>query len=95
MADPSGLGTKDRRFRMIRKIALIGAATLFSVSLAAAQSSAPSSTAGGAQGTSKSGQAEKAAPKTKGTTGVGVKSNSSPESTAGGAAGTSKTGKER
>lgn len=76
---------------MIRKIALIGAATLFSVSLAVAQSSAPSSTAGGAQGTSKSGDLErpvKAAPK--GTTGSSPKRDSSPDSTAGGAQGTTK-----
>jgi hypothetical protein len=86
---------------MIRKIALLGAATLFSVSLAAAQSSGPSSTAGGAQGTSKSGELEKpvgakpsgnmqVAPK--GTTGAAPGGNSSPDSTAGGAQGTTKGG---
>ena len=79
---------------MIRNIALIGAATLFSVSLAVAQSSAPSSTAGGAQGTSKGGQLEQPAGKNapKGTTGAGQKGNSSPDSTAGGAQGTTKGG---
>ena len=82
---------------MIYKIALIGAATLLSVSLAAAQTSAPSSTAGGAQGTSKSGDMEKpakgAAKKTapKGTTGAApMRMESSPSSTSGGAVGTSK-----
>lgn len=77
---------------MVRKIALIGAATLFSVSLAAAQSSAPSSTAGGAQGTSKSGQMEQPAGKSapKGTTGAAPKGHSSPDATAGGAQGTTK-----
>lgn len=78
---------------MIRKIALIGAATLFSVSLAVAQSnSSPDSTAGGAMGTAKSKQGmqqQKGAPK--GTTGAGNRGGeSSPDSTAGGAAGTSK-----
>lgn len=81
---------------MIRKIALIGAASLFSISLALAQSSSPSSTAGGAQGTSKSGDMKKAAPKQKGTTGSGMRGgNSSPESTSGGAIGAPKSGKER
>jgi hypothetical protein len=83
---------------MFHKIALIGAATLLSVSLAAAQSSGPSSTAGGAQGTSKSGDLERPAGKgaaknkaPKGTTGAGPASmESSPSSTAGGAAGTTK-----
>jgi hypothetical protein len=90
-----------REITMIRKIALIGAATLFSISLAAAQSSGPSSTAGGAQGTSKSGELEKpaggmpsgnmkAAPKS--TTGAGRSGESSPSSTAGGAQGTTKGG---
>jgi hypothetical protein len=79
---------------MIRKIALIGAATFLSVSLAVAQSSAPSSTAGGAQGTSKSGDLEKPTGKNapKGTTGTAPKGNSSPDSTAGGAQGTTKGG---
>jgi hypothetical protein len=41
-------------FEVIKKIAQIAAATLFSVSLAAAQTnSSPDSTAGGAQGTTK------------------------------------------
>ena len=75
---------------MIGKIALIGAASLFSVSVALAQSSAPSSTAGGAQGTSKQGVTNKAAPKKKGTTGASSKQESSPSSTAGGAQGTTK-----
>lgn len=86
---------------MIRKIALVGAATLVSISIAAAQSSGPSSTAGGAQGTSKSGELEKpvgakpagsmkAMPK--GTTGAGRAGESSPSSTAGGAQGTTKGG---
>ncbi len=76
---------------MIRKIALIGAASLFSVSVAMAQSnSSPDSTAGGAAGTSKQNvQQQKANPK--GTTGAGQRGGeSSPDSTAGGAAGTSK-----
>lgn len=78
---------------MIRTIAMISAASLLSVTLAAAQSSAPSSTAGGAQGTSKSGQLEKAAPKKKGTTGAATKGgDSSPSGTAGGAMGTTKGG---
>ncbi|HWV41786.1 hypothetical protein [Pseudorhodoplanes sp.] len=83
---------------MIRKIALVSAATLFSASIALAQSSAPSSTAGGAQGTSKSGQFEKqtgAKPSgrvhaPKGTTGAAPRGHSSPDSTAGGAVGTTK-----
>ncbi len=80
---------------MIRTIAMICVASLFSVTLAAAQSSAPSSTAGGAQGTSKSGQLEKAAPKKKGTTGASTKGESSPSSTAGGAIGTTKGGSKQ
>lgn len=92
---------------MIRKIALIGAATLFSVSLATAQSSAPSSTAGGATGTSKSGQMEQPAPGAnrpgvqsgarQGTTtgsGSDMRGHSSPDATSGGAAGTTKGGRE-
>lgn len=82
---------------MLRKIALIGAATVFSVSLAFAQSSAPSSTAGGAQGTSKSGQMERPAnpgavrSAPKGTTGAAApRGHSSPDATSGGAVGTSK-----
>ena len=76
---------------MIRKIALIGAASLLSVSVAFAQSSSsPDSTAGGAMGTSKqNAQHQKA--KSKGTTGAGQRGGeSSPDSTAGGAVGTSK-----
>ena len=79
---------------MIRKIALIGAATLFSASLALAQSnSSPDSTAGGAAGTSKQNpqqQMQKQNPAQKGTTGAGNRRDSSPEGTAGGAVGTSK-----
>ncbi len=84
---------------MIRKVALISAATLFSVSLAVAQSSGPSSTAGGAQGTSKSGDLERPVGKPsgamqapRGTTGAAPRGNSSPDSTAGGAQGTTKGG---
>ena len=84
---------------MLSKIALISAATLLSVSLAVAQSSTPSSTAGGAQGTSKSGDLERPATgkkpakgknAPKGTTGAARKGESSPSSTAGGAQGTTK-----
>lgn len=79
---------------MIRKIALIGAATLFSASLAVAQSnSSPDSTAGGAVGTSKQNpqqQMQQQHPNQKGTTGAGQRRDSSPEGTAGGAIGTSK-----
>jgi len=86
-----------KEFLMFKKIAIVGAASLLAVSIASAQTSAPSGTAGGAVGTSKSGKAERA------TTGVAPKKGaakaqrgqSSPESTAGGAAGTSKTGTER
>jgi hypothetical protein len=86
---------------MIRKIALIGAATLFSASLAFAQSSAPSSTAGGATGTSKSGDLERPAGQQMQqpmqapqgtTTGASPKGHSSPDATAGGAQGTTKGG---
>ena len=82
---------------MIGKIALVGAATLFSVSIAVAQNSAPSSTAGGAQGTSKGSQSEQPAGKAArtGTTGAVQKGQSSPESTAGGAVGTSKDPRQK
>jgi hypothetical protein len=80
---------------MIQKIAIIGAASLLAISVASAQTSAPSGTAGGAVGTSK-------VKKERSTTGMSPKGaagsqkgQSSPESTAGGAAGTSKTGTER
>ena len=79
---------------MIRNIALIGAATIFSASLALAQSnSSPDSTAGGAAGTSKQTphqQMQQQNPAQKGTTGAGQRRDSSPEGTAGGALGTSK-----
>jgi hypothetical protein len=81
---------------MFKQIAMIGAATLFALSVATAQTSAPSSTAGGAVGTSKTGTGPEAAkaPKKKGPKAAkGVQS--SPESTAGGAVGTSKKGTER
>ncbi len=86
---------------MLNKIAIIGAASLFAVSVASAQTSAPSGTAGGAVGTSN--QQERgttgAAPKsmqgmTKGST-TPKRGHSSPDATAGGATGTSKTGSER
>jgi hypothetical protein len=87
---------------MLNKIAIIGAASLFAVSVASAQTSAPSGTAGGAVGTSKNQQERGttgAAPKsmqgmTKGST-APKRGHSSPDSTAGGATGTSKTGSER
>jgi hypothetical protein len=84
---------------MIRTITLIGAASLFAVSFAAAQSSAPSSTAGGAQGTSKSGQMEqpatipqdrKAPAATTTGSGAGMKGHNSPDATSGGAIDTKK-----
>ena len=81
---------------MIRKIALIGAATLLSVSLAMAQkSSSPESTAGGAQGTLKAGQTEQKAPKAKKAKKAKGGAGSSPESTAGGAQGTSKDPRQK
>jgi hypothetical protein len=80
---------------MIKKIAIVGAASLFAISVASAQTSAPSGTAGGAVGTSKTD-------KERSTTGMSPKGaagsqkgQSSPESTAGGASGTSKTGTEQ
>jgi hypothetical protein len=79
---------------MISKLALIGAATLFSASLALAQSnSSPDSTAGGAAGTSKQNpqrQLQQQNPAQKGTMGAGQRRDSSPEGSAGGAVGTSK-----
>jgi hypothetical protein len=75
---------------MLNKIALIGAASLLSVSLAMAQSSGPSSTAGGAQGTSKSGDLEKPVKTKKAKKTSGSSNESSPSSTAGGAQGTTK-----
>lgn len=79
---------------MIRKIALIGAATLFSATLALAQSnSSPDATAGGASGTSKQNpqkQMQQQNPAQKGTTGASPRRDSSPEGSAGGAVGTSK-----
>ena len=81
---------------MIKKIALVGAATLFAISMASAQTSAPSGTAGGAVGTSKKGNQERS---TTGMSPKGIaaptKGHSSPDATAGGATGTSKTGTER
>jgi hypothetical protein len=75
---------------MLNKIALVCAASLLSVSLATAQSSGPSSTAGGAQGTSKSGDLEKPVKAKKAKKKSGPSSESSPSSTAGGAQGTTK-----
>jgi hypothetical protein len=69
---------------MIRKIVLIGAATLLSASLAIAQ------TPGGAVGTSKSGKEEKAEKKA-----TGKKAKNTQESAPGGAAGTSKDSKQK
>ena len=74
---------------MLSKIGLIGAVSLLSASLAVAQSSGPSSTAGGAQGTSKTGDLEKPV-KAKKAKKSGASQDSSPSSTAGGAQGTTK-----
>jgi hypothetical protein len=74
---------------MLSKIAVIGAASLLSASLAFAQSSGPSSTAGGAQGTSKAGDLEKPV-KAKKAKKKSPAQESSPSSTAGGAQGTTK-----
>jgi len=75
---------------MLGKIALIGAASLLSVSIAVAQSSGPSSTAGGAQGTSKTGDLERPVKAKKAKAKKGAAGESSPSSTAGGAQGTTK-----
>jgi hypothetical protein len=83
---------------MIKTIAMVGAATVFAISMASAQSSGPSSTAGGAVGTSKTGTEPRGAeaPKQKkAKSAKPVRGNSSPDSTAGGAVGTSKQGTER
>lgn len=75
---------------MLKTIAVIAFASMFSVAIAVAQtSSSPESTAGGAAGTSKQGS-EKSV-KAKKTSGGG----GSPESTAGGATGTSKNPKKK
>jgi hypothetical protein len=57
---------------MIKKIALVGAATVLAISMASAQTSAPSGTAGGAVGTSKKGNQER------GTTGMSPKGTAAP-----------------
>lgn len=75
---------------MLSKIVMIGAASLLSISLAAAQSSGPSSTAGGAQGTSKKGDLERPVKAKKAKAKKGASGESSPSSTAGGAQGTTK-----
>lgn len=69
---------------------MIGAISLLSASLAVAQSSGPSSTAGGAQGTSKTGDLERSAKAKKAKKKSGASQESSPSSTAGGALGTTK-----
>ncbi len=77
---------------MLKQIVLVGFAGLLAISAGNAQTSAPSSTAGGAVGTSKTGM-EKPAPKAKKkapTDSKAMRGNSSPDSTAGGAVGTSK-----
>jgi hypothetical protein len=88
-------GATTQGASMLRQIAMIGAATLFALSVATAQTSAPSSTAGGAVGTSKTGTEPKAAKAPKKGTKAAKGVQSSPESTAGGAVGTSKKGNER
>ena len=75
---------------MLSKFVTIAAASLLSISLAAAQSSGPSSTAGGAQGTSKTGDLERPVKTKKAKAKKGAAGESSPSSTAGGAQGTTK-----
>jgi len=75
---------------MLSKLAMVGAASLLSISLAAAQSSGPSSTAGGAQGTSKKGDLERPVKTKKAKAKKSASGESSPSSTAGGAQGTTK-----
>ncbi len=75
---------------MLNKIALVTAASLLSVSLAVAQSSGPSSSAGGAQGTSRGRDLERPVKAKKLSAEKGATGESSPSSTAGGAQGTTK-----